>query len=137
MSNLSLDSLLAGLTTAQFIVARRKISQHLKKSLKQRLASQQTVGGNGFVPRRGKGDAMLTGFIRRTRSRSDRDSIAVGYSGRDAQLAKIHNLGLIDRIKSQSGRYVIADYPARPWVGINADDEAAIIAILQQCFSHA
>lgn len=137
MPNLSLDSLLASFTPEQFVAARREISKYLKASLKQRLVSQQTVESGSFAPRRGKGGAMLKGFISRTRSRSDRELVAVGYSGHDAKLARVHNVGLMDRIRSQSGQYIIADYPARPWVGISADDEAAIIAILQQQFNHA
>jgi phage virion morphogenesis protein len=137
MSNVSLDSWLAALSPEQFATARREIGQYLSQTLKKRLATQQTADGAAFMQRRGKGGKMLIGFISRTRIKSDAESISVGYKGQDARLAKVHNLGLIDRIKSQAGYYVIADYPARPWMGISAKDEAAILAILQEKFAHA
>jgi phage virion morphogenesis protein len=129
---LSLDAFLAGLSSQQLAVARREIGKYLRTQLNHRLAAQQTADGGGFAPRRGKGGKMLTGFASRTRTEVDTESVAVGYRGRDAKLAKTHNLGLMDRIKSQAGMQVMADYPARQWAGINTDDQQKIMLILKK-----
>ncbi len=131
MTTPSLDNFLSGLSGRQLAAARREIGKYLRTQLTHRLASQQTADGGGFAPRRGKGGKMLTGFSRRTRMEADRESVAVGYRGRDATLARTHNLGLSDRIKLQSGKQVVADYPARQWAGINSTDQQAIMKILQ------
>jgi phage virion morphogenesis protein len=129
--SLLLGDFLAGLSGQQLAAAKREIGKYLSTQLKHRLAAQQTADGGGFAPRRGKGGKMLKGFAARTRTAIDPESVAVGYRGRDAKLARTHNLGLLDRIRSQSGAMVMANYPARQWVGINADDQAAILQILQ------
>ncbi|WP_287601192.1 phage virion morphogenesis protein [Thiothrix sp.] len=130
--SLSLDNFLAGLSGQQLNAANREIGKYLNTRLKHRLAAQQTADGAAFAPRRGKGGKMLKGFANLTFTRIDPESVAVGYNGRAAKLARTHNLGLLDRIKSQSGALVMANYPARQWAGINADDEAAIMQILQK-----
>ena len=130
--SLSLDNFLVGLSPQQLTVAKREIGKYLNKRLKQRLASQQTVDGGSFIPRRGNGGKMLKGFAKRTRTQIESESVMVGYGGGDARLARIHNLGLLDRIKSQSGKYVMANYPERQWVGLSAEDEQRIMTILER-----
>lgn len=132
--SLLLDNFLAALLPGQLAAAKREIGKYLSTRLKQRIKGQQTVDGGGFAPRRGKGGKMMKGFARRTKTEMGAESVAVGYRGRDAKLARVHNLGLVDRIRSQTGTMVMADYPARQWVGMNADDEQEIIAILMKQF---
>lgn len=47
--------------------------------------------------------------------------LRLGFTGRDARLARIHHYGLRDRLQ-----YGIAQYPARELIGISTQDEALI-----------
>jgi phage virion morphogenesis protein len=82
---------------------------------------------------------MLTGFRDKAYLHIDQSAseIKLGYKGRAATIAEVHNLGLRQRIKNQFGTMTNAQYPARQWMGFNDRDEDEIRKILKQVFSGA
>lgn len=134
-----LEPLFAALDPKKAKLAQREISRYLRRQWVKRIRGQVDVHGQAFTPRlaRNENRKMLQGFASPTRllARYRDDGFSIGYAGKAAERAEVHNLGLVDRIRSRSGLMVDAVYPAREWVGINAADEMAIKSILARYMS--
>lgn len=87
----------------------REIGRELRRRTAQRIAAQQNPDGTPFAPRkpqlrqqagRIKRRAKMFGKIKQARwlkVKSTADSIAIGYAGRIAEIARVHQYGLKDR----------------------------------------
>ena len=119
--------------------AQREIARYLRQSMVRRLRQQQDVNDRSFTPRirRDENRKMLQGFTKPTRllTRYNAAGFEVGYAGNYGKRARIHNLGLHDRIRNRFGKMSDAKYAAREWVGVNQDDIAAINLILARHLS--
>lgn len=119
--------------------AQREIARYLRRSMVRRLRHQQDVNQKSFTPRirRDENRKMLQGFSRPNRllTRYNSAGFELGYAGTFGKRARIHNLGLHDRIKNRFGKMTDAKYAAREWIGVSDDDIAAIQLILARYMS--
>lgn len=115
------------------------IGRELRRSQQQRIAAQKAPDGTPYTPRKNQGERIRDkrGQIRRRQAamfnklRAARwlktnvtgDAIEVGFFGRVARLARVHQEGLDDRV-SPGGKTV--RYPARPLLGFTEHDRAMI-----------
>lgn len=119
--------------------AQREIARYLRRSMVRRLRRQQDVNDKSFTPRirRDENRKMLQGFARPNRllTRYNAAGFEIGYAGSYGKRARIHNLGLHDRIKNRFGQMTNVKYPAREWVGVSEEDIAAINLIISRHLS--
>lgn len=119
--------------------AQREIARYLRQSMARRLRQQQDVNEKSFTPRirRDENRKMLQGFSKPSRliTRYNSAGFEVGYAGGFGKRARIHNLGLHDRIKGRFGKLNDVKYAPREWVGVSDDDIAAIHLILSRHLS--
>src|SRR5450830_1893930 len=114
----------------------------LRRSQAQRIAQQRAPDGTSYVPRknrkefRGKAGrikrqkAAMFNKLRTTaylQTRVDENQISVGFFGRVARLAHVHQEGLADRVAPTGPKYT---YPARPLLGFSSSDHALIRDVL-------
>lgn len=91
---------------------RRKLNQtiarELRRSQQQRIAAQQNPDGSAYAPRKPRKNLRRGGRIkmfaklrqaRYLRLQSDADSIAVGFLGNSARIARVHQEGLEDSVE--------------------------------------
>jgi len=130
--------LLARLQPAQRRALNRKVAQDLRRSQGQRIASQHAPDGAMYTARkkrkelRGKKGrikrqkAAMFEKLRTTKNlktQQDENQISVGFFGRAARIARVHQEGLKDRVSKKGPEY---HYPARPLLGFTATDQALI-----------
>ena len=112
----------------------RQVAIELRRSQAQRIAQQRAPDGTAYVPRknrkefRGKAGrikrqkAAMFNKLRTTaylQTRVDENQISVGFFGRVARLAHVHQEGLADRVAPTGPKYT---YPARPLLGFSPHD---------------
>lgn len=91
---------------------RRKLNQtiarELRRSQQQRIAAQQNPDGSAYAPRKPRKNLRRSGGIkmfaklrqaRHLKLQSDADSIAVGFLGNSARIARVHQEGLEDSVE--------------------------------------
>lgn len=91
----------------------RTIGQELRRSQQKRVLTQQNPDGSKFAPRKKRDLRGKQGRIRRKvemfkklrtatymKARGDSDSVTVGFTGRIARIARVHQYGLKDRAES-------------------------------------
>jgi len=139
---IALEAWAAGLLTkispGQRRVIGRQVAIELRRSQAQRIAQQRAPDGAAYVPRknrkefRGKAGrikrqkAAMFNKLRTTaylQTRVDENRIAVGFFGRVARLAHVHQEGLPDRVAPTGPTY---NYPARPLLGFSDADRLLI-----------
>lgn len=125
-------ALLAKLGATERRQLNQSIARDLRKSQQQRIASQRNPDGSAYAPRKaGKNLRGKAGHIKRRKMfiklrqskylklQSTADSIAVGFSGRSARLARVHQFGLRDRpARGQAD----VQYERRELLGLTDDD---------------
>jgi phage virion morphogenesis protein len=131
-------ALLAKLQPAQRNAVNRKVAQDLRRSQAQRIAAQRDPDGSAYAPRkqrkklRGKNGrikrqrAAMFGKLRLQKSlkiKPDANQIAIGFFGRVARTARVHQYGLSDRVSSNGPEY---QYPARQLLGFSDADRELI-----------
>jgi len=131
-------ALLVRLQPAQRRVVMRKIAQDLRRSQAQRIAAQMAPDGMTYVARkkrkelRGKKDrikrqkAAMFDKLRTQKNlkiQQDENQLSVGFFGRVARIARVHQEGLRDKVSKKGPEY---QYPARPLLGFSATDQALI-----------
>lgn len=143
--DLALEAWLAPLdrvSPAQLRQLTRRLAQELKRRTADRIRQQVDPEGERFVPRkpqpawrqkhgRIKRQAMFAkmGSGRHLKTANDAASAAVGFSGRVARIARVHQLGLRDRVSRLGKDY---DYPNRELIGFtDADREWITERILE------
>lgn len=88
----------------------RSIGQELRRSQQKRVIAQQNPDGTKFAPRKQRNLRGKQGHIRRKlemfkklknatylKARGDSNAITVGFTGRIARIARVHQYGLKDR----------------------------------------
>lgn len=88
----------------------RTIGQELRRSQQKRLVAQQNPDGSKFAPRKQRNLRGKQGRIRRKlamfkklrtasylKVRGDSNAVTVGFTGRIARIARVHQYGLKDR----------------------------------------
>jgi phage virion morphogenesis protein len=86
----------------------QSIARDLRRSQQQRIASQRNPDGSAYAPRKPRKLRSKAGRIRRKmfaklrtarhlKLQSSAERIAIGFLGRTARLARIHQYGLRDR----------------------------------------
>lgn len=131
-----LQALLSRLSPAQMVKVNRIAAQRMRQEQRERITSQKNPDGTSFAPR---APALRSkrGTVRRkamfAKMRTARhmkmtvtsDSLAVGYSGRNAVIARTHQYGATR--KDRSGRRYVT--PSRRLLGLtnqSHDDLATI-----------
>lgn len=102
--------LLARLEPAERSKLARTIGQQLRRSQQKRLVAQQNPDGSKFAPRKQRNLRGKQGRIRRKlamfkklrtasylKVRGDSNAVTVGFTGRIARIARVHQYGLKDR----------------------------------------
>lgn len=93
----------------------RSIGQELRRSQQQRVLTQQNPDGSKFAPRKKRDLRGKQGRIRRKvemfkklrtatymKARGDSNAATVGFTGRVARIARIHQYGLRDRAEREA-----------------------------------
>lgn len=88
----------------------RRIGQELRRSQQKRVMAQENPDGTKFVPRKQRNLRGKEGRVRRKlamfkklrtasylKVRGDSNAITVGFTGRIARIARVHQYGLKDR----------------------------------------
>jgi phage virion morphogenesis (putative tail completion) protein len=118
--------------------ALRDIARELRRSQQTRIAQQQNPDGSAYEARKPRPKNHLrdkAGRIKRKamfaklrqarylRAETDSQGIAIGFAGRVARVARIHQLGESDRVAPGGPRY---KYPARVLLGFTDADREMI-----------
>lgn len=99
-------ALLAKLQPTERRKLNQTIARELRRSQQQRIAAQQNPDGSAYAPRKPRKNLRRQGRIKmfaklrqakHLKLQSDADSIAVGFLGNSARIARVHQLGLNDR----------------------------------------
>jgi phage virion morphogenesis protein len=135
-------ALLGQLQPGQRRVVTRKIAQDLRRSQARRIASQQAPDGAPYAARkqrknlRGKKGrikrqkaAMFQKIrqVKNLRTEQDENQLSVGFFGRVARIARVHQEGLTDKVAKKGPAY---HYPARPLLGFSTADQELIRDLL-------
>ncbi|MGH8076836.1 MAG: phage virion morphogenesis protein [Lysobacter sp.] len=137
--------LLAKLQPGERRTLARAIGVELRRSQQQRIAQQRGPDGSAYAPRkrkkqlrdkagRIKRDAMFA-KIRQAghlKLKTDADQIAIGFTGRVARIARVHQEGLVDRV-SRGGLTV--RYERRQLLGFTAAERERIRDLLMTHFA--
>jgi len=114
----------------------RTLAQQLRRGQQQRIKAQRNADGTQYTARRphklrekkGRVKAKTKMFQKlRTASylkaQGDAKGLAVGFTGRIARIARVHQYGLRDRI---AARGPSAQYEARELLGFTVEDQEAL-----------
>lgn len=137
------DALLAKLTPTERRKLARQIATELRRSNSERIAHNVSPEGETFAPRKPSKLRQQKGAIRarmftklktarHIKTGASTDTATVGFAGRTARIARVHQLGLRDEAKPGG---VKVQYPARPLLGTNAIDLQRIETILVNYFA--
>lgn len=131
-------ALLAQLQPGQRRIVTRKIAQDLRRSQPQRIAAQQAPDGTPYEKRKQRKNLRgKKGRIKRQKAamfqkirmqknlkiEQDENQLSVGFFGRVARIARVHQEGLTDKVSKKGPKY---RYPARPLLGFSATDQTLI-----------
>jgi phage virion morphogenesis protein len=130
--------LLAKLAPTQRRQLARTLALDLRRAQQQRIAAQKAPDGTAYPPRKHRAESLRDkrGAIRRKgamfaklrmarwlKANVTAEGAEVGFFGRVARLARVHQEGGMDRV-SRDGP--MAKYPARPLLGFTANDRAMV-----------
>ncbi|WP_301150757.1 phage virion morphogenesis protein [Metapseudomonas otitidis] len=114
----------------------RQVAQGLRRSQQQRIVTQRNPDGSAYAPRKPRELRAKAGRIKRkarmfTKLRTARylkaqgraDGAVVGFTGRIARIARVHQYGLRDRPAPGSRDM---QYAQRELLGFNAQERDAI-----------
>ena len=125
-----LAPLIAGLSSGERLKLARNIGQKLRRSQSQRIAAQKNPDGSPFEPRKPQPNRDKKGRIRRAmfnkmkaarymRVQATPEAVGIGFTGRVARIARVHQEGLRDRV-GRNGPEV--QYPVRQLLGFSNED---------------
>lgn len=131
------EPLLAKLQPAARSALAREIALALRRSQSRRIAAQQNADGSAYAPRkkrlreqRGRIKRQMFQKLRQAKylkAHSDATRISVGFFDRIANLARVHQFGLRDRV-DDNGPTV--QYERRELLGFSREDIELIEGIL-------
>ena len=133
-----LDGLALSLEPAQSKQLMLSLAQGLRVRTRQRINTQRDPEGNRFIPRkrqqigRIRRGAMFSKLPRQLKTDYSSDHAAVGFAGRQAKIARVHQYGLSDR---PSRRQQPVRYLRRELVGFSPDDQTWAIQQIQEFIS--
>nr|WP_093161679.1 phage virion morphogenesis protein [Variovorax sp. YR216] len=130
--------LLARLTPPERRALARKVGQDLRRSQASRIAAQRNPDGSTYEPRKPGSSRQQQGRIRRTmfnklrtvrflRLQASEEAVAIGFLGRPARIARVHQEGLRDAVKPGGAQY---QYPARTLLGFTDFERERIRELL-------
>ena len=135
--------LLAKLTAGQRTQVARKIGQALRRSQHQRIVANRAPDGGSYLPRKRRAEPLRAkkGRIKRKRDamfqrigraaylkvQASPSDVSVGFFGRVARIARVHQEGRTDRI-NREGR--TARYPVRELLGFTQADTRMVRDLL-------
>jgi phage virion morphogenesis protein len=115
----------------------RTLATELRRSQRDRIRSQHNPDGTRYEPRkrlRGRSGGIRRRAMfqqlattRYLKARGDSDQVTVGFFGRVARIAAVHQYGRRDKIDRNGPVY---DYPARELLGFSDHDRALIRDLL-------
>lgn len=134
---------LAKLTPAERRGLARKVGQDVRRSQARRIASQQNPDSSPYVPRKANRTRQQKGRIRRSmfakmrttehlRVHSDEAEASIGFVGRTARIARVHQEGLRDRVVPSGP---VHTYPVRKLLGFSEADHERIVDLILQHFA--
>lgn len=112
----------------------RKVAQDLRRAQRERIKAQKNPDGSPFEPRKPQARSQ-SGSIRRNvmfakirqakflKGRGLGDAATVGFAGRVARIARVHQYGLRDSVDRNGPKY---NYPERELIGYSDEDRAVI-----------
>lgn len=133
---------LSGLLASLGPAARRQLAKDIAKQLRernqQRIRAQQNPDGSSYTPRKPQKIRDKKGTIRRQmfaklrtashfKMQSTPEAATVGFTGRVARIARVHQLGLRDIVNRITGAAAL--YPRRELLGVT-DADSDLIADL-------
>ena len=137
------EPLLAKLTAGQRTQVARKIGQALRRSQHQRIVANRAPDGGSYLPRKRRAEPLRAkkGRIKRKRDamfqrigraaylkvQASPSDVSVGFFGRVARIARVHQEGRTDRI-NREGR--TARYPVRELLGFTQADTRMVRDLL-------
>lgn len=138
----ALESFAADLIASLEPAARQELAKRIATALRarnqKRIAAQVSPDGTPYAPRKpqirhrkGKIKRQMFSRLRTARflkAKGTPNEAIVGFTAEVSRLARVHHLGLRDRVNKKTG--LEADYPARPLLGIPPDDEALIAELV-------
>ena len=138
MSDLALETFAADLIARLQPEARKAlatdIARQLRASQQKRIAAQLNPDGSGFEPRKpqirhrqGKIKRQMFARLRTAKylkAKGTTDAAIVSFTAEVSRIARVHQLGLRDRVNKKTGLEV--KYPERQLLGFSADDIALI-----------
>ena len=129
-----LGRIIDGLSDGQTLKLKKTLAQKLRKNQKKRITAQQNVDGSSYTPkkpqRKRKGQRVRKKMMNTIKNAKhmkiehSKEGFAVGYVGRMAQVAEVHQYGLTARVDAKRG--TSAAYPVRELLGISDDDRQMI-----------
>ncbi|CAN7593649.1 phage virion morphogenesis protein [Variovorax paradoxus] len=132
--------LIQGLSVPRRRVAMAQVSTYMRRSNSQRIAEQRNPDGSAYEPRKPRLRAKK-GSIRRTmfeklrqarhlRKSATPESATLTINGRSARIARVHQLGLRDKVDWRRPNSPSIVYPRRQLLGFTDGDVEAITEIL-------
>lgn len=132
------EALLAKLSQAERRKLLNRIAVDLRRNQAQRIANQQAPDGLGYTPRKQRKNLRgKQGRIKRQKlamftklrtnkflkTYADANQLTVGFTGRVARIARVHQEGLKDKVANNGVEY---RYPERILLGLNLADQKLI-----------
>ena len=132
--------LLASLSAPRRRAAMVQVATYLRRSQAQRIGAQLNPDGTPYEPRKPQ-RLRKKGAIRRKmfeklrtakhlRKSATAESVTISIGGRSARIARVHQLGLRDKVDWRKPKSPTVEYPRRELLGITAADEDVITGIL-------
>jgi phage virion morphogenesis protein len=114
-----------------------EVARALRTSQQGRIRKQQNPDGSAYISRKPrlknlrskKGRIKRAAMFAKLRTtqymqiQSDANGLAIGFAGRVARVARVHQLGELDAVAPNGARY---KYPARVLLGFSNEDRATI-----------
>ncbi len=143
-----LGPLLAKLSSQERRILARQVGQQLRRSQAGRIAKQKAPDGSPFDPRKTPPASTTkarqqAGGIRRAmfaklrttkhlKAQVDGEGVTVGFLGRAARIAQVHQEGLVDQVDKDGPSY---RYPVRRLLGFTQAEREQISAIILEQLS--
>lgn len=135
--------LLAGLSAPRRRAAMVQVATYLRRSQAQRIGAQLNPDGTPYEPRKPQRLRKKKGAIRRKMfeklrtakhlrksATAESATITITIGGRSARIARVHQLGLRDKVDWRKAKSPTVQYPRRELLGITPADEDAMTDIL-------
>ena len=122
----------------------RSIGRDLRNSQKQRITSQQNPDGSSYSPRKKRLRDRMKAKVRNKmfnkiksltylKVMTNADSISIGFAGRIARIARVHQYGLRDRAEKNAPT---VQYPKRELLGLTNQEVSNIASLLEKHISN-